>query len=180
MNGKERLHINQVEMYSLLADTVLKAEQYYITHFGTSSSPYEGHYLHDSTEVRTEHSEVFLRAGDVLVPMYTAKDRYVVEVLEPTSVDSYFNWNFFDEILHQKEWFSAYLFEDEAARMLLEDPELRSMFEKMKLDSSFSENDFVQLSWLFQHSDHYEEQHMRYPVIRIMEEHDLPVRPMRP
>ena len=175
-----RLHVNGVEMYSLLTDTVLNAERYYITHFGTTNSPYEGHYLHDNTEVKVDLEQVLIRAGDVLVPMYTAKDRFVVEVLEPTSVDSYFNWNFFDEILQQKEWFSGYVFEDEAALMLENDAELRSMFEQMKADSSFAGNAFAQLYWLYQQSDHYEEQHMRYPVVRIMEDHELPVRPVRP
>lgn len=175
-----RLHVNGVKMHSILRDTVLSSEVYYITHYGTSNSPYEGHYLHENTEVRTERRDVLLRAGDIIVPMYTAKDRFIVEVLEPTSVDSYFNWNFFDAILEQKEWFSAYVFEDEAAQMLNEDQDLRSVFEQMKADDSFAENAFTQLYWLYQQSEHYEEQHMRYPIIRIMEEHDLLTRPVRP
>ena len=176
----ERLHHNGVEMLVLVQDTILESEVYYISHFNTVSKPYEGHYLHDQTEVRTEVREEMLRAGDVLVPMYTDRDRFVVEVLEPSSADSYFNWNFFDEILQQKEWFSGYVFEDEAARMLEEDEGLRSMFEQMKADPEFAESPFAQLYWLYQQSPHYEEQHMKYPVLRIMNEHELPTRPMRP
>jgi hypothetical protein len=35
-----------------------------------------------------------------------------LETLEPEAVDSFFNWNFFDTMLQQKEGYSDYIFED--------------------------------------------------------------------
>ena len=41
-----------------------------------------------------------------------------METLEPTATDSFFNWNFFDGILQQKEGFSPYVFQDIATELL--------------------------------------------------------------
>ncbi len=176
----ERLRLNGVEMNYLTEDVQVNAEVQFIDDYDTRRQPYEGHYLHYDTRVRSGKEIVFLYKGDVIVPMYTTKDRFVVEVLEPVSVDSYFNWNYFDEILQQKEWFSSYVFEDEAEQMLKNDSLLRSSFEQEKRGhSEFAKNSFAQLYWLYQQSEHYEQQHMRYPVLRILEEQGMPMRPVR-
>ena len=46
--------------------------------------------------------------------------KYLLETLEPEAIDSFFNWNFFDTILQQKEGYSEYVFEDLAAELLKE------------------------------------------------------------
>ena len=48
------------------------------------------------------------------------------------SVDSYLSWGFFDIIFQQKEYFSAYVFEDRAMEMLAEDSALAEEFEAWK------------------------------------------------
>lgn len=176
----ERLFLNGVAFQRFKKDTVLSAEGYYIEDYQTVPRPYEGHYLHSNTNLRSKTVERRVFSGDYLVPLHTDKDRFIVEVLEPKSVDSYFNWNFFDEVLQQKEWFSTYVFEDEAAEMLESDPDLKAKFEEEKKnDPDFAESAWAQLYWLYKHSPHYELQHNAYPILRITEQMNLPVRPLR-
>jgi len=92
-----------------------------------------------------------------------------METLEPEAVDSFFNWNFFDTILQQKEGYSDYVFEDLAARFLSDNPEIKSKLEeKKKSDKAFGENPAAQLDWVYKNSPYYEKAHLQYPVYRLM------------
>ena len=164
----ERLQEAGVKMNQLSADMIQDVEAYHITNYDTGRKPYEGHYLHSKVEVETVNETVQFRQGDWLVKVNQTCNRFIVETLEPQAVDSYFAWNFFDSILQQKEWFSDYVFEDKAAEMLAEDPQLRAEFEAAKAaDPSLLDSAFAQLYWLYQQSDHYENSFNRYPIFRI-------------
>ena len=94
--------------------------------------------------------------------------KFLLETLEPEAVDSYFNWNFFDTILQQKEYFSAYVFEDLAKELLDKNPKLKAEFEaKKQSDTKFAENGASQLDWVYKHSAYYEKAHLQYPVYRV-------------
>lgn len=166
----DRLKINQVEMSVLQSDSSIVVESYKIAKYNTAKNPYEGHYSHTGTEVETEEKIVTFLKGDIIVPINQSAGRFVIEVLEPQAVDSYFNWNFFDTILQQKEYFSPYVFENIAAKLLKEDNGLRQEFEaKKKINSEFANNWYAQLDFVYKRSPHYEKEHMQYPVYRIME-----------
>lgn len=76
--------------------------------------------------------KVSFRKGDWYIPMDQKANRFLIEVLEPQSVDSYFAWNFFDGIFQQKEGFSPYAFEDIAADYLKDHPEIRQKLEEKR------------------------------------------------
>ena len=132
----------------------------------TLPQPFEGHYLHHHTTFSTDTTSILLQAGDVIIPMGQPTDRFVMEVLEPDAPDSYFNWNFFDAILQQKEWYSPYVFEDKAAELLRRDPELMADFEWFR-EHEGKDDPKAQLHWVYTHSPHYEPTHMQLPVFRI-------------
>ena len=94
--------------------------------------------------------------------------RYILETLEPSCIDSFFNWNYFDTILQQKEGFSPYVWEDKALMLLKQNPQLQIDFNMKKtFDSEFAENWYAQLDWIHKQSNHYEQAHMTYPIFRI-------------
>lgn len=162
------LSLNGVNLDTLKNDTIIRVISTKITSFDTKSSAYEKHYFHFDTEFERDTIDWQFLKGDILIKMGSSKDRFAVEVLEPDAPDSYFNWNFFDAILQQKEWYSAYVFEDKAAEMLESNEELQKEFTEMWMNTpGFSSNRQFQLYWLYQHSDHYEKEHMRLPVFRI-------------
>jgi hypothetical protein len=108
-------------------------------------------------------------AGDVIIYTNQKTNRYIVETLEPQATDSFFNWNFFDSILGQKEYFSAYVFEDLAADLLKNNPKLKEQLEAAKkADVKLNQSGSSQLNWIYQHSAYYEKTFMRYPVTKII------------
>jgi hypothetical protein len=158
-------------MSRLKKDTAIRAEVYYIRDYQTSKTPYEGHYLHSNVEVKTDTNTVRCFAGDYLIYCNQDKNRYIIETLEPQATDAFFAWNFFDEILQQKEWFSDYLFDKDAAEILAANPEMKAAFEeKKKTDPSFASSSWAMYSWIFQRSFWHEPTHNRYPVLRLLPE----------
>lgn len=165
----DRLKNNKIEFFELEKDTTLSVESYKIEAFETRKSVYEGHYLHYNTKVVSSKKEVSFSKGDVVVPTNQYGIRYLLETLEPQAPDSFFNWNFFDTVLQQKEGFSPYVFEDEALKLLQNNEVLRSEFLlKKETDEQFSQNWYGQLDWIFKQSKYYETAHMQYPVYRIL------------
>lgn len=167
-NIVELLLANDIEVYRLTSPQQLDVEAYYIDSYETVKNPYESHYLHYNIEASKVLKTMDYQRGDYIIPTNNINVRFIVETLEPEAPDSYFAWNYFDGILQQKEWFSAYVFEDEAAEMLKNDPELKAKLEEKKAtDSSFASNDFAQLYFLYKQSDHYERTANFYPVTRL-------------
>lgn len=162
------LKSNQIEMYRLEQDTVLTVESYMIKDYTTQSKVSEGHYFHDSVKLEKTTQEVKFIAGDYYIKSNQIGIRYLLETLEPQAMDSFFRWNFFDTILTQKEGFSPYVWEDKAHLLLLNKPALKIKFDDKKhADKAFSENAFLQLKWLHQHSEHLESAFYQYPIYRV-------------
>lgn len=166
----ERLKANGIQMELLNRDTTLLVETYTIDNYNTRRSAYEGHYLHTNTSVRVNNLTKNISAGSYyLIPVKQPGIRYLLETLEPEAADSFFNWNFFDTILQQKEGFSPYVWEDKARELLESDPELAKTFrEKKANESEFAKSWYAQLDWLHKNSENYEKAHLRYPVLRIV------------
>lgn len=172
----ERLALNEVEMKRLTRDTVLELTTYYIEGYKTLDWPYEGHYLHHNVETREERQPVQLFAGDYLVYCNQPKNRYIVQSLEPEGVDAFFAWNFFDEILMRKEYFSPYVFDSTAARLLQQLPEVKAAYEeRLAADEDFRQSHRQQLQFIYERSPYFEKTYLRYPVFRMEEEMVLPV-----
>ncbi len=165
----ELLKINDIEFYPIKNDTVIEVEAYQIKDYKSVKNPYEGHFFHYETEVGKTIENISFKKGDYYIPTSQNGIRYLLETLEPEAKDSFFNWNFFDIILEQKESFSPYVFEDLALDILEENPKLKSEFEqKKKDDSEFASNWHSQLNFIYKRSKYYEKSHRQYPVYRIL------------
>ncbi len=163
----DNLKLNNVPLTLFNKDTSIEVESMYIEKYETVKSPYESHYLHYNTKIRAEKQNVQFRKGDVMIKMNTPMNRFVSEALEPQAQDSYFNWNYFDGVLQQKEWFSDYVFEDIAAKLLKEKPELKTELEEAKRnDKSLNGIADAQLLWVYKQSPYYEKTHNLLPVFR--------------
>ncbi|KQC29690.1 M14 family metallopeptidase [Flagellimonas eckloniae] len=164
----DRLKANHIQYFEIEEDTVFGVASYKILDYNTRKDPYEGHYPHFYTRVEQTELKVAFRPGDVVVPTNQYGIRYILETLEPQAEDSFFNWNFFDTVLQQKEGFSPYVFEDVAYDMLKNDSILRNNFiAKKEFDPDFSADWYAQLDWIYQRSKHREESYLRYPIYRI-------------
>jgi hypothetical protein len=167
-NIVQLLRDNKIRVSRIEKDSIIDAEVYKIKNYETVRSPYEGHYLHYNTQIETTNEKVTIVEGDYLVKTDQDGLRYIIETLEPSAPDSFFNWNYFDTILQQKEGFSPYVWEDMAETFLTENPEIKRRFDKKKIeDPTFSANWYAQLDWIHKQSTHYESSHLRYPIIRM-------------
>ena len=95
----DRLKVHNVQMKEVVKDTLMKVDYYQIDDFKTVTTPFEGHYLHYDTQASIHNDSVRVYKGDYMVPTAQLAKRYLIEVLTPTEVDSFFNWNFFDSVL---------------------------------------------------------------------------------
>ena len=163
------LKLNSVEMSQIESDKIYDIESYEIVEFDTKKSPYEGHYLHSKTQVKANQYKRKFKQGDYYIPTNQKAIRYLLETLEPQAPDSFFNWNYFDTILQQKEGFSPYVFEELAENILQTNHKLAEAYkQKLENDSKFKDSWYAQLDWIHKHSKYYEKAHKNYPVYRIL------------
>ena len=164
----EYLKRNNISMKEIAQDSTVSVELYRITDYKTVKNPYEGHYLHYETKTKSEFKNINFMKGDFLISTKQVGVKYLLETLEPEATDSFFNWNFFDAILGQKEYFSDYVFEDTAAELLKNNQVLRTAFEMEKLSKpDFAKDGRAQLDWIYRHSEYYEGSVGLYPIFRI-------------
>jgi hypothetical protein len=165
----ERLEWNGVRMERIDADRMQNVAYYQIDSVTSRPTAYEGHMFHDDVVLERRHASVQLRAGDYLVPLDQDNARYAVETLEPLAHDSFFRWGFFNSVLEKKEAYSEYVFEDEAERLLAQEPELAAKFEQWKTENpGLLTNQEAVLDFIFANCARYREpEWRRYPVFMI-------------
>jgi len=165
----ERLKLNNIEMHPLKKDISIEVESYKIDDYKTGKSPFEGHYLHRNTVVTSTIKHQKFAKGDFLIPTDQPGIKYLLETLEPEAKDSFFNWNFFDIILQEKEGFSPYVFEDLAKEILENNDELRRKYEKKKEGNiDFYNSWYQQLDYIYKNSKYAEKAYLQYPIYRIL------------
>jgi len=162
------LEINSIEFSRIQKDTAINVTIYFIQDMNTYNNPHEGHYPHFNTNVITEADLIAFHKGDIIIYTDQPGIRYLLETLEPEAPDSFFNWNFFDSILSQKEHFSSYVFEETAEQILQGHPSLRdSLIQKRNSDDTFNSDARAQLNYIYKNSPYFEKSFKRYPVFRI-------------
>ena len=167
-NVIDLLKLNAVKMHVLERDSTITVESYKIEDYKTREMPFEGHYLHYKVTVSKNNQNITFKKGDVIIKTAQPSFRYIIETLEPQAPDSFFNWNFFDTILQQKEWVSPYVWEDLALKILDKNPKLKVEFEeKKKNEKDFADQWYSQLDWIHKQSKYYEKAHLQYPIYRL-------------
>jgi len=165
---EDRLENNKIQYTLLEKDTTITVEVNHIRDFKTRKMAYEGHYLHYNTSVTKSIQDISFRKGDLYIETHQFGVRYLLETLEAEAIDSFFNWNFFDTVLQQKEGYSSYVFEDIAEEFLAKNLVIKKQFdEKLKTDIEFANNPKKQLDFVYQKSHYYERAHLRLPVFKI-------------
>ena len=168
-NVIDLLKVNNVIMKRFNNDTTIEVEAYRIDDYRSSTRPYEKHHRNSAVKTSVTKQKIQFLKGDYFIPMNQRANRYLIEMLEPTGDDSFFAWNFFDGILQQKEGYSDYRWDDLAAEVLKNNPELKQKLEEKKAaDQKFAANNSAQLDFIYKNSPYYEPGHNRYPVYRLV------------
>jgi hypothetical protein len=159
-----RLKASNIDMIKIETDSSFHVEAFYIDDYETNNRPFEGHYLHKNVKLKSTEFNYKAKSGDFLIPTGTSNDYFLMSVLEPDAMDSYFTWNFFDEILGRKEYFSPYVFEEKAIEILDRNPELKKEYNSKIKDFK---SRWEALDYIYRHSNMYEQTHNLHPVFRI-------------
>ena len=163
------LKLNNVQLQQFKNDTLIDVEAYHIDDYKTMPGSYEKHHKNSAVKVTATNQKIRFLKGDYIIYLNQKANRYLVEMLEPTGDDSFFAWNFFDAVLQQKEGYSDYRWDDLAAEVLKNNPDLKNKLEeKKKGDEKFAADSRAQLYFIYVNSPYYEPSHNRYPVYRLM------------
>ncbi len=163
------LKLNNVTLKQFKSDTLIEVEAYHIDDYKSLPRSYEKHHKNSAVKVSVIKQEIKFLKGDYFIPVNQKANRYLIEMLEPTGDDSFFAWNFFDAILQQKEGYSDYRWEDLAAEVLKNNPDLKVRLEEKKnADPKFAATGSAQLDFIYKNSRYYEPGHNRYPVYRLL------------
>lgn len=164
----ECLKANGVSFQTITAFEQRRVTCQVVKDYKAPSRPYEGHFKLSKLEVETIEKEMLLKPGDILIPTQQDRALFIHSVLQGEAEDSYLSWNFFDSYLQQKEYFSSYVFKENVARILAENPLLKSKYEERKaLDVQFAKSEWDQLFYIYQNSPYFEQSFMRLPIYLI-------------
>ena len=164
----ERLNDNDIEYSIFKNDTIITVQEQHIKEYKTRTSVYEGHYPHYNTTVSTSTKEISFSKGDIYIPVNQFGARYIMETLEASATDSFFNWNFFDSVLKRKEGYSAYVFEDIAEQFLIKNPDIKKeLEEKINTDIDFAQNPRAQLDFVYKKSPYFETAYLKLPIYKV-------------
>ncbi len=163
------MKLNNVTVKQLNNDTLIEVEAYKIDDYKSFPKPYEKHHKNFAVKVSSSKQKLKFLKGDYLIQLNQKANRYIVEILEPTGDDSFFAWNFFDAILQQKEGYSDYRWEDVAAEVLKNNPDVAAKLQlNRESDAKFAADASAQLNFIYKNSPYYEPGHNRYPVYRLL------------
>ncbi|RMG66425.1 MAG: peptidase M14, partial [Calditrichaeota bacterium] len=163
--------------HRLTRDTVLSVETYRLQNPRWQPTPFEGHHLL-RVGVQVERKRQAFPAGTAVVLCNQRTNRVIVHALEPRAPDSFLRWGLWNAVLERKEYAEDYVLEPLARKMLAENPALRAEFEqKLASDSTFAADPRARRMFFYQRSPYFDQNYLRYPVARLMEDVTLPLEP---
>jgi hypothetical protein len=170
-----RLQLHGIEMFPIQNESKLESENYRFTEIEWSRTPYEGRHRISKMQIEIETIVQSYPKGSMVVPMNQPLAPLIAYLLEPQANGSLLEWGFFNIIFEQKEYAETYVMEPLARAMLDSVPGLRSEYETRKLtETGFATNQRMQLNWFYSKTPWWDQQYMRYPVGRIVDEDKIP------
>jgi hypothetical protein len=154
--------------------TTIKGIQKIAKDYSFQPKPFEGRQMVTST-FDQHTAEYILPANSVEVFTDQELGALVVALLEPTAVDSFFSWGFFNQMFQRTEYIENYAIIPLARKLFNSKPELKLEFEsKLKTDQSFSKDKKAQLQWIYSKSKYFDQEYLKYPVIIEMKSDEIP------
>ncbi|MDP2236844.1 MAG: M14 family metallopeptidase [Bacteroidales bacterium] len=170
-----RLQLHGIEMFPTNSDAEIETETYHFTKVEWSRTPYEGRHRVSQIQFDGETSVQLYSKGSMVIPMNQPLAPLVAYLLEPQANGSLLEWGFFNIIFEQKEYAETYVMEPLSRAMLDSVQGLREEYEAKKLsEPAFIGNQRQQLNWFYSKTPWWDQQYMRYPVGRILDETKVP------
>lgn len=167
-----RLHGIQVEV--LKQPVEIDAEYYRFKNPYWQEKPYEGRHP-VSFSLEKNYAKKKFNSGTFLIRLNQRTAKLAIHLLEPEAPDALVTWGYFDSIFEQKEYAEQYVLEKLAREMLKNNPSLKQEFEELiERDAEFAKNPQARLNFFYQRSPYWDQEINLYPVVRSMQEIDIP------
>lgn len=139
--------------------------QDFITQYKLSNQPSEGRVRFQEFKTNPITREIDFPIGSIRIPVDQPLGELLVILMEPESVDSFFQWGYFHSILSQTEYMETYIMEPMIAKMLAEDSSLKVQFEeKKKSEPEFESSPRSIYRWFYEKTPYFDQQWKVIPV----------------
>lgn len=163
----DKLKTHGFEMEILEEEKEVNMELSTITEYKLSNQPYEGRFRFESFELEKEYRKVILNPGSIRVKTDQPLGELLVILMEPESVDSFFQWGYFHSILSQTEYMETYIMEPLIAKMLYEDADLNRRFEEEKSSNpEFAKSPRQIYRWFYEQTPYVDQNWKVIPIGR--------------
>lgn len=163
----QKMEMHGIEMEVLEEPKELNLEYSTVNDFKMVSRPYEGLMRFQSFDLDKAYKKLTLQPGSVRIKTDQALGELAVILLEPESVDSFFQWGYFNTILSQTEYMETYVMEPMIQDMLSKDPELKKRFnEKMESEEDFAASPRQIYRWFYEQTPYIDQNWKVIPVGR--------------
>lgn len=161
----EKIKAHGIKVETIQQSKVIPVSQDFITQYKLSDQPSEGNVRFQEFKTEPIIREIEFPAGSIRIPVGQPLGELLVILMEPESVDSFFQWGYFHSILSQTEYIEAYIMEPLIAKMLEEDVSLKTAFEdKMKNDPEFKKSPRSVYRWFYERTPYFDQQWKVIPV----------------
>ncbi|MFT4855942.1 MAG: hypothetical protein ACI9UV_001182 [Algoriphagus sp.] len=163
----EKMKQHGIELETLTEAKELKLEFSVVDNYKMGTQPYEGMSRVQSFEQEKVYRTVTLNPGSVRVKTDQTLGELAVILMEPESVDSFFQWGYFNAIFTQTEYIETYIMEPLIAKMLAEDSDLKKRFDEKKLDDlDFAKSPRAIYQWFYAQTPYYDQNWKVIPIGR--------------
>jgi hypothetical protein len=163
----EKMKQHGIELETLTEAKELKLEFSTVENYKMGTQPYEGMMRVQSFEQEKVYRTVTLNPGSVRVKTDQTLGELAVILMEPESVDSFFQWGYFNTIFTQTEYMETYIMEPLIAKMMSEDPNLKKRFEDKKAtEPDFAKSPRAIYQWFYAQTPYYDQNWKVIPIGR--------------
>ncbi|MDR7128572.1 murein tripeptide amidase MpaA [Algoriphagus sp. 4150] len=163
----DKLTVHGFEMETLEDAKAVNMELSTLSEYKLSNQPLEGRFRFQSFELEKENSTVMLNPGSVRVKTDQPLGELLVILMEPESVDSFFQWGYFHSILSQTEYMETYIMEPLISNMLSEDADLKKRFEEEKtINPDFAKSPREIYRWFYEQTPYFDQNWKVIPIGR--------------
>lgn len=163
----QKMKEHGIQMEVLEEAKELNLEYSTVTDYRMVSQPYEGKMRFQSFDLAKKYRKLTLQPGSVRVKTDQPLGELAVILLEPESVDSFFQWGYFNTILSQTEYMETYVMEPMIQSMLDQDPALKTRFEEeLAKDEAFAKSPRRIYRWFYEQTPYIDQNWKVIPVGR--------------
>ena len=162
-----KLQQHGIQLETLTEAKEVRVELSTVSTYAMGNQPYEGLMRVQKFESDKDYRTLTFNPGSVRVATSQPLGELAVILLEPESVDSFFQWGYFNTIFTQTEYMETYIMEPLIAKMLAEDADLKARFESKKAsDADFAKSPRAIYQWFYAQTPYYDQNWKVIPVGR--------------